>query len=92
MDSRRNFSRYGMPANTPMGIPNRNINPAMIPAGCKPVTGGYPFRTQNITAYSLSMVYAPKQSFDQLYDLHTGLQNGTIFKELNLPFAPGRRC
>ena len=94
MDSRRNFSRYGRPMNASMDMPSRNFSSSMIPANCAVSTGrtiGYN-DTQCITAYSLAMVYAPKQSFDMLYDLQSALCNGTIFKELNMPFAPGRRC
>ncbi|MBS5737919.1 MAG: spore coat associated protein CotJA [Clostridiales bacterium] len=32
------------------------------------------------------MAYVPVQQFRQLYDTSEALQNGTLFKELNLPF------
>ncbi len=40
---------------------------------------------------SLAMVYAPKQSFCDLYDPRQGLCNGTVFEELNKPFLAYRR-
>ena len=40
--------------------------------------------------YPLASVYAPLQSFEELYDLDTAHGRGTIFKELDLDFH-GRR-
>jgi len=40
-----------------------------------------------ISNHPLSMVYAPWQNFDNLYDLDTALKQGTVFAELDLPFA-----
>ena len=40
--------------------------------------------------YPLASVYAPLQSFQELYDLDTAHKQGTIFKELDLDFN-GRR-
>ncbi len=34
----------------------------------------------------LGFVYVPYQRFEKLYDLSDALKNGTIFKELNIPF------
>lgn len=94
MDSRRNFSRCGRPMNVPVNMQSRNFGSGMISANCAAPDGRMMNQSgmQTITAYSLAMVYAPKQSFDMLYDLQSALCNGTIFKELNMPFAPGRRC
>lgn len=36
--------------------------------------------------YPLASVYAPLQSFDELYDKETALQKGTVFAQLDLPF------
>lgn len=36
----------------------------------------------------IAMVYSPMQRWKDLYDPHTALGNGTIFKELDLPFYP----
>lgn len=36
----------------------------------------------------IAMVYSPVQVWKELYDPETGLINGTIFKELDLPFYP----
>lgn len=38
------------------------------------------------THFPLAMVYTPMQSFENLYDMETGLRNGTLFKDLDLPF------
>ena len=38
---------------------------------------------------SIGMVYAPVQSFDNVYDLDTALKRGTVFAELALPFLCG---
>ena len=32
------------------------------------------------------MVYSPVQHFKDMYDLDTALTQGTVFKELDLPF------
>jgi hypothetical protein len=37
----------------------------------------------------LGMAVVPRQTWGELYDLKMALQNGTIFKELNLPFFIG---
>ena len=36
--------------------------------------------------YPLAMVYSPYQTFGGLYDACKGLKQGTLFKELDLPF------
>lgn len=36
----------------------------------------------------IAMVYSPMQKWRELYDPHTALMSGTIFKELDLPFYP----
>lgn len=36
----------------------------------------------------IAMVYSPMQQWKELYDPGTALTNGTIFKELDLPFYP----
>jgi len=41
------------------------------------------FRTNNPR---LGFVYVPYQRFQNLYGLSDALKNGTIFKELNIPF------
>ena len=40
------------------------------------------------TEAPIAMVYSPMQKWKELYDPHTALVNGTIFKELDLPFYP----
>ena len=46
-------------------------------------------------AKPLGMVYSPVQHWQKLYDLDTGLNKGTIFAELDLPFeasSKGGKC
>ena len=43
-------------------------------------------RTWGLENHPLAMVYAPLQSFRNLYDRDTALQKGTVFTELDLPF------
>ena len=40
---------------------------------------------------SLAMAYVPYQYFENLYDEMTGLERGTIFKSLDLPFVGGKQ-
>ena len=39
-----------------------------------------------LEGYPLASVFAPLQSFDNLYDAEMALKQGTIFAELDLPF------
>jgi len=48
-----------------------------------------PRQTWGLSGYPLASVYAPLQKFHELYDLDTALKNGTVFKELDLPFVCG---
>ncbi len=41
------------------------------------------FRTKNPR---VGFVYVPYQRFENLYSLSDALKNGTLFKELNIPF------
>lgn len=41
------------------------------------------FRTNNP---GVGFVYVPYQRFENLYSLSDALKNGTLFKELNIPF------
>lgn len=43
-------------------------------------------KTWGLEGYPLASVYAPLQSFQNLYDADTALKNGTLFAELYLPF------
>ena len=42
-----------------------------------------------LESYPNAIVFAPLQSFENLYDLDTGMKNGTIFIDLDLPFTRG---
>lgn len=45
--------------------------------------------TWGLSGYPLASVYAPLQTFGELYDLETALKRGTVFSELDLPFVCG---
>lgn len=69
----------GMLATQTMGrMPAEAVKTAAAPVLC-----AYP---------CLATVYAPYQSFADLYDIETALRRGTAFAALDLPFAPGKRC
>ncbi|MFV0344464.1 MAG: spore coat associated protein CotJA [Anaerocolumna sp.] len=40
----------------------------------------------------LAMAYVPFQKWKNIYDVSTGLQTGTIFQDLNLPFYGYKMC
>lgn len=44
-----------------------------------------------INGFPLAMAYVPMQKFQKLYSPEKGLENGTLFEELNLPFCGGAR-
>lgn len=46
---------------------------------------------KNVDSLPLAMAYVPWQSWKNIYKAEDALMEGTIFKELNLPFT-GRRC
>lgn len=43
-------------------------------------------RSWGLNGYPVAMMYAPLQSFEELYDHATALRQGTLFKALDLPF------
>ncbi len=57
--------------------------PQFKPCPCPEPT---PTPPANCSYPSLAMVYAPRQSFKELYDIGTALKRGTLFRELDLPF------
>lgn len=44
-----------------------------------------------LEGYPLASVFAPLQSFDDLYDLEAALAHGTVFSKLDLPFEGDKR-
>lgn len=40
-----------------------------------------------VEKFPIAMAYVPRQIWRDVTDAHTGLCNGTIFEELNLPFT-----
>ncbi len=65
------------------------IKPDVKP-DAKPEGGCVPDSAWGLKGYPLASVYAPLQSFDNIYELDAALKSGTLFAELNLPFE-GRR-
>ena len=43
-------------------------------------------KSWGLTGYPLAMVYSPIQEFHNMYEIDTALHQGTVFKELDLPF------
>lgn len=44
----------------------------------------------DMEGYPIAMAYVPMQGFSNLYDAYNALENGTLFKDLNLEFRGGR--
>lgn len=60
------------------------ISPAMMPPLCTNV------REDRMSGMPIAMAYVPWQRWKQTYSLEQGLNRGTIFPELDLPFVMGR--
>ena len=73
MNERRNYPRYSRQQIQPAAARVQRTDNSVI---------------EEIPAYSLAMVYAPRQSFSNIYDDRSALSAGTLYKELNLPFSP----
>lgn len=83
-----------MPRTTP--APGMSPAPGMVTApGTSPAPGGEmssrvpcnPGSGKGLEGRSLAMVYSPKQYYRMLYQPEEALRNGTLFRELNLPFT-----
>lgn len=55
------------------------------------IGNGYPCGENGVEGRSLAMVYAPLQSWRNVYDPATALRRGTLFRELDLPFTGGEK-
>lgn len=90
----------GIPTNSsvpsPAPAPERDTMPRTTPApGMSPAPGGEmssrvpcnPGSGKGLEGRSLAMVYSPKQYYRMLYQPEEALRNGTLFRELNLPFT-----
>lgn len=55
------------------------------PSCCVPTCHPCGENSWGLDGYPLAMVYAPCQTFRNLYDLETALERGTLFSELDLP-------
>ncbi len=64
-----------------------------MPSCCAAVCDPCGEHSWGLNGYPLAMVYAPCQSFRNLYDVDTALARGTLFGELDLPIetADGKR-
>ena len=89
----RNMNMNNMNMNSMNSMSNMNVNNtnmSSMSAGrlnmdCKQE----PYETQSydrLNGFSLAMAYVPWQRFDQVLDAEHGLNHGTIFAELVLPF------
>ena len=43
-------------------------------------------KSWGLVGYPLAMVYSPVQEFHNMYEIDVALHQGTVFKELDLPF------
>ena len=43
-------------------------------------------KSWGLAGYPLAMVYSPIQEFHNMYEIDAALRQGTVFKELDLPF------
>lgn len=43
-------------------------------------------KSWGLVGYPLAMVYSPIQEFHNMYEIDAALRQGTVFKELDLPF------
>ena len=62
---------------TAMCYPSHMVRPANMLAGAQ---------AQGMMQLPLAMAYVPMQGWSQTYDPAVGLQRGTVFPELDLPF------
>lgn len=65
-------------------MPTPAQNMAVSPALCAPAT------EDRLAGMPIAMAYVPWQRWKQTYSLEQGLNRGTIFPELDLPFVMGR--
>ena len=65
-------------------VPGQNAGTGVFPPVMRPPGGNA------LSEMSLAMAYVPMQRWTQTYTLSQGLERGTIFPELDLPFIMGR--
>jgi hypothetical protein len=66
---------------------SRNFSPSCVGTQNNAITNANNnVGTSQRNEKSLAMVYPVKQNWQNIYDPQIGLQKGTIFEELNLPF------
>ncbi len=105
MNPNRQNMRFGGPGCRPAQVQNCNtVTPAPFNTPCDScgtgVTGGIIIGQQYgdacdketvLQGLPIAMAYVPWQNYGNIYPLQQALQNGTMFRELDLEFA-GRRC
>ena len=62
-----------------------------IPAAAMQGSADKRFYAFGVPGGSLATLYIPVQEFEDLYDEETALQQGTLFRGLDLPFVGGKR-
>ena len=65
-------------------------NPGMMP-GTRPGTTPGGGQMDCLSTLPIAMAYVPMQRWETPYEPAEGLENGTIFPSLNLPFLGGSR-
>ena len=55
--------------------------------GCRPAKDEHKTCPEDSRRRPVGMTYIPEQPFENLYDAKCGLQEGTMFKDLNLIFC-----
>jgi hypothetical protein len=81
----RNMNMNNMNMNSMGNMNMSNMSAGRLNMDCKQE----PYETQSydrLNGFSLAMAYVPWQRFDQVLDAEHGLNHGTIFAELVLPF------
>lgn len=65
---------------------------APLPCASAPYNPAYypPSKDERLSGMPIAMAYVPWQRWRQTYSLEQGLNRGTIFPELDLPFVMGR--
>lgn len=85
MEANRNFNRG------PQGRCYCNQGTAVKytaqPGSCRPSKDEIKTCPEDVRRRPVGMAYIPEQPFENLYDAKCGLQEGTIFKDLNLIFC-----
>ena len=72
----------------PASCCNDAVSGGIIIGGCAEAACN---KETTLSSCPVAMAYVPWQDYGNIYPLQQAIQNGTMFRELNLDFA-GRRC